>query len=199
MNETLFIVFAPGLGGNHLANLIALGDRFKREVDYNKYHQKANDAHFAKMANLQLLYAGSNISNQDLENILNTTNIFCGHIGEYLWFMQSSYYQKFKNKKILIVDVPDIGTFAYKRFISYNKLNDYFYHEQKTLYTRLNLSILFKETNLFNINSTLIFDENSTELIRFLEQEFNMNIDKPMASDIHKNWINNIKHSLNVL
>ena len=199
MNETLFIIFAPGLGGNHLANLIALGDRFKRDVDYNKYYQKVNDAHFAKMENLQLLHVLSGISDQDVENILIKNNIFCGHIGEYLWFMQSPYYQKFKNKKILVIDVPDVDSLAYKRFSSCTNLNDYFYYEQKTLYTQLSLSNLFNENDFFSIKSTLIFDKNSDELIQFLEQEFNMIIDKTLASTIHANWINNINHSLGIL
>ena len=189
MIENLFVIFAPGLGGNHLANLLALTDRFQRSVDFEGYSTDETTAHFCDIVNLRVTSIEAN-----LDKLVNQSNVLCGHIGEYLWFKDMPWSSKFLNKKFLIVSVPEKNTLAFSRFIKYIPAvdNEYFYQEQKTLYTQNVLEKLLEETDFFQIRAEQIFDRDIESLIEFLEQQFSSTIKKQLALDIHSAWMSKL-------
>ena len=193
--ETLFVIFAPGLGGNHLSNLLALTKRFYRDVNFSKYNTLTTDAHFSKIQNLQI-----NSITKNFDKTLNVNNVLCGHLGEYLWLKQSGTAKDFKNRKFLIVSRPNKNTLAYNRMTKYYPpmLNEYFYQEQRTLYSQDCLERLFDEDDFFEISSELIFSDDTDKLFKFIEHEFCTTIDSKQADYVHQMWINKIKGFNNV-
>jgi hypothetical protein len=49
----IFILFAPGLGGNHLANILSLDSRFQSRANDKVYAGTTDTAH-TKLQNLQI-------------------------------------------------------------------------------------------------------------------------------------------------
>jgi hypothetical protein len=189
--ENLFVIFAPGSGGNHLANLLSMTERFNRNVDFLKYDTMTDgDAHFSKISNLEIKTIVDN-----LDELSTVNNVLCGHLGEYLWLKQSGIADQFKNKKFLIVSLPDKNTLAYSRMTSYfpPMLYEYFYQEQRCLYSQEMLERLFQEDDFFEISAEIIFSDDISKLLGFIDREFCTTIDRLQATQIHQLWIDKIK------
>ena len=189
--ETLFVIFAPGLGGNHISNLLSLTSRFHRDVDLESYDSIGANAHFGTIENLKLASVSAHI-----DVLTTTSNVLCGHLGEYIWLKQSGLAAKFKNKKFLIVSVPEKNTLAYKRLTKLLPVigaNEYFYQEQRTLYSQEMLEKIFEEQDFFNISAEMIFSDSADELLTFIQTEFCTTIDVLQATKIHQIWINKMK------
>jgi hypothetical protein len=192
ITENLFVIFAPGLGGNHLSNLLSLTERFNRNVDFSKYNNLIDHAHFSKIPNLKIKTIGDH-----LDELLTVNNVLCGHVGEYHWLKQSGIAEQFKNKKFLIVSLPSKDTLAYSRMTSLYPpmLDEYFYQEQRWLYSQEILEKIFEEDDFFEISSEIIFSDNVSKLFEFIDCNFCTTIDRVQAEDIHRLWINKIKFS----
>lgn len=190
--ETLFVIFAPGLGGNHLANLLSLTPRFYRNVDLELYNSMEVNAHFATIRNLRLTSITSHI---DALTGINT--VLCGHLGEYIWLKQSGLTVKFKNKKFLIITMPQKNTLAYYRLVKFNNYNcEYYYKEQCILYTQEILKKIFKEHNFISIPAEIIFSDSIDNLITVIQEKLNTTINVVQANKIHQIWITKIKQNI---
>jgi hypothetical protein len=193
--ETLFVIFAPGLGGNHLANLLSLTPRFYRTVDFEAYNSIGANAHFSNIKNLQLTSISDHIV-----PLTGVSNVLCGHLGEYIWLKQSGIAEKFRNKKFLIVSIPKKNTLAYRRLCrSFPMIdaNEYFYQEQRTLYSQEIIEKIFDEHDFFNISAEIIFSDDINKLLTFIQHEFYTTIDVVQATKAHRAWINKIKEIFN--
>jgi len=189
MIENLFIIFAPGLGGNHLANLIALSNRFNRKCNLSSYKPGIENAHFSNLANLQEEKLLTNLS-----ELQNQSNVFCGHLAEYLWIQQKKIDKFFINRKFLIISFPEKFSAAYDRLLKCcpYMIRDYWFYEQRSLYSIQYLEKLFDEHDFFTINAQDIFTENVDQIVKFIESELHAQIDINLTQKLHTIWYKSI-------
>ena len=169
-------IFSPGLGGNHLANMISTDPRFHNRISVKDYLESTGtDAHFSSLQNLNNL------------NKLRQTdnNVLCGHLGEFIWTDTS----RFKNLQIVLIETPKDGmSVAYQRWQDYSQINLYYQAEQGVLYSR---DVIERITGITDINcmpSESLF--NKTAPIEIL-QEMNYNIDVEQCTKMHTHWFEN--------
>ena len=195
--QNLFIVFAPGLGGNHLKNILSLDSKFCNEFDLNEYFQtQTNDlskknAHFSPVLNLN-----SDTIAENLEFLIaNKNNIFCCHIAEYLWFLDSEYNKYFNNRQFICMNMPINNNLPGDRLMEFSPWmnNRYIFHEFATLYSSRYLSKLFDETDWFYTSADLLFGDNINLVIDDLTQQgLALSIDRKVAQKLHNAWLSNI-------
>jgi hypothetical protein len=188
MPESVFVIFAPGLGGNHFRNLLTLTPRFRQHCDFAVYQPGMTNAHTTSAYNLDHAWL--------LEYQQNTTGpaVLCGHIGEYLWLKQQGADLLFPNKKFIVIEFPAVGTVAYQRMTKFRSYyqDAYLYCEQQTLYTQASLESLFGEQDFFSINSEDIFVESVDPVVAFITQQLCTTIDAQQAQLLHSTWYSNV-------
>ena len=188
INNNIIVLFAPGLGGHHISNLLSTDTRFTQRAnleDYTTHLKKDTNAHIQLDINNEL-------TQKDDEN-----RILPLHIGVLLWNYEK--IKKFKNRKILIVEFPNSkDSLAYKRFVNYNKnfdISDYMFHEQKLFYSQHIIEKLVPEKDFFIVKSEDIFNDNF-DLFYNLTLNMNLKINYDMCKVMHSMWIQKIKESI---
>jgi len=189
--NNVFVLFAPGTGGNHIANLISTSDLYVTRATIREYQtHNQNNAHVSEYKNL------------DLENIKNLEKperlVLCGHWGEYCWLMINNQLEKFQNKKIVIVSVPTPGTLAYERYTKSVPKDLYSIEEQRTLYTPAVIEKMFDETDWFVFDPNWIFSDNLENFFKFAKSEMALPLDQSVCQDMHNIWFQNIKNLLKI-
>ena len=182
--KNIFVIFSPGLGGNHVANLLATDSRYTTRATFFDYinHNKAN-AHIVDNNLDNLDYAQNEVG-----------NVFCGHFGEFYWSFLNNKVSNFKNRQIILIELPtNVTSLAFERYKKYSKLNDYFFQEQRSLYSYYSINKFFDEDDLFVINSEMVFDDSVEYFVEHANKKMNFNLDYNECSKMHKIWIEKIK------
>lgn len=127
-DSILILLFPPGCGGNHLANLLSLDNQFQKRIqadDYmkgllEKYVYATFNHHVGSLENLRtFVYPNS------LEELKSQPGIpiVCSHVIEYYNFIQfDSPYDIFTNwsfRDMVVFTFPNENSMAYKRFYPY--------------------------------------------------------------------------------
>jgi len=169
----VFVIFAPGLGGNHLANLIATDPGYYSRATVDQYQTTKKYAHHSPTDNL------TDIKIESYDN-----NVLCGHFGELYWLDRSL----FEHKQVVIIEIPkDKNSFAYKRFQTYNHdLPEYIVEEQKSLYTPEIIKRVTGISDYYTIPAENIVNETSPVDLLI---DMNYNIDKKTCEQMHTEWI----------
>ena len=169
----VFVIFAPGLGGNHLANMIATDPRYYSRASVEQYKGTTKYAHHS---------ANKNLTQVTVES--TDWNVLCGHFGELYWFDKTPFEQK----QVVIVEIPkDKSSLAYKRFQTYNKvLPDYIVEEQRSLYTPGPIESICGISDHYTIPAEKIITEHPPiELLQAMTYQIDVDLCKAM----HKQWI----------
>lgn len=187
--KNIFVLFSPGTGGNHLANLLSTDIRFAERSKVQDYlaHVK-NNAHTSNIQNLNLL---------DIALLSSSNNVLCGHFGEYHWLSLSGLLKKFTGRQIFILEVPDRDTFAWARYKSLYPMNNYFYEEQRSLYTIDMVRKVFNEHDIVSLPCELLFDSDLTKLFRYISKESDLDLHHQKCQQMHTIWYKRIEESIN--
>jgi hypothetical protein len=175
----VFVIFAPGVGGNHLANMIATDPQFKSRATIEQYRAAKKYAHHSVMQNL---------TNLQIDSYNN--NVLCGHFGELYWLDRSL----FEHKQVVIIDIPlDKNSFAYKRFqIKNGNLSGYHVEEQRSLYTPEMIKRVTGISDYYTIPAeSVVTNKSPVDLLIGM----NYNVDKEICEQMHTEWI---KHNLEI-
>lgn len=183
--ENLFVIFAPGCAGNHLANIISTSNRFTKRYTDDIYDASDVKAHPSENRNHEL-------TERDFLALQNQSNIFCSHLAEYL--VSRSLTEKYlQNRKYVIVEMPpeSRNNFFINRTSSlYPVYRDlYFFEEISMLYSIQNFSRLVNETDMTSVTVDKIFFEDAEPLVIKLNSELGLNLDINTVSAIHTKWI----------
>ncbi|MDC0862843.1 hypothetical protein OAP74_00030 [bacterium] len=185
--DNVFIIFSPGAGGNHLANIISTGDTFVSRATVQDYNQHPTpktqsrayaNAHYSKI---------DNMDPSIVETLPETRNVLCGHFYSYnrLEFMKLT--DKFLNKVIVVIETPVSGL-AYKRYMYHNsKIRQHLYNEQRLIYTTHFIKKYFNERTV-SIPAEAIFEHNLDGLYSIIKTKLGLDIDKSMCNQMHKRW-----------
>lgn len=182
--RNVFVLFAPGLGGNHLANMIASDPYFRDRCSLHDYINNTNEyAHFYGIRNLQNTY-----------HVLNYyKNVLCGHLAEFILMAEDR--NLFYNKEIVIISIPtNKKSIAYKRFHRTHHLHDFYIKEQTLLYYPETIEKLFDidSKKIKTIDSEKLFSEDGC--IEELKK-INYDINETFCKSIHKIWFDKIAKS----
>jgi hypothetical protein len=183
--KNIFVLFAPGNGGNHVANLLSTDPLFPARATLDDYkNNQGKNAHVDQIQNLKLEHI-SKIQTVD-------RNVFCGHWAEYYWLYINDQINRFPNRKILIINMPNEGTLAYQRYQERASHSPYFFNEQRSLYTPLIIEKVFDEHDWFEIESKLIFSDSIDGFLDFTKKEMALDLDRDLCRTMHEIWFRKI-------
>lgn len=186
MPKNIFVFFPPGLGGNHVTNMLSTDLQFSSRRSVEDYKTISNDAHNPDIINN---------TNMDLLDP-TASNVICGHFGSYMWYLDS--LQKFSNTQALILTLPkDTNNSAYarlKQFQDYDSFsNNYLYSEQVTLYTTMGVQRMFEIHDCFELDaSQMIFNRNIDNFLDFTKYSMGLELNQSDCKQMHSNWYKKI-------
>jgi hypothetical protein len=172
-NNFVFLLFTPGVGGNHLTNLLSISLNIfanlpdnKEDIinSYTKPEVKFN------RHNLRKKYFLKTISNNTKQHDV----MMCGHFSEYL-FLENFFKKVIKNKKFISVtelDEKSIGKLKNRlKFIGDNYdiiENEYYLHEQGLIYSSHTLSKLLdcKKEDIVEVKLNDLLSENIIPVLK---------------------------------
>jgi hypothetical protein len=186
MKNNLFIFFAPGLGGHHLANILSLTGSYEYTVDFTKYFDDVSK-----------LNSQTAIAHNQIDHHAKTI---------YLYHFGDANDSKIKelidqpNTQFLVIHHPKNNELALRRLEAWNKIN------LKNCPITLDIEKLYKPQILEKLYpsqwTTVMADElfNDFSLDQFftkLENDLNVEIlDKEFAKQVHVQWITNLRTAL---
>lgn len=180
-SKTIIVLFAPGLGGNHLANMLSTDTRFRQRANVDDYQTKRTNAHYWPIQNLKLEHL---CLLDDTES-----HVLCGHWGEFYWCQLSRALDRFANQQVLVVRLPKKDTVAHQRLNRFNPgMTEYFMEEQRSLYSIDVVERIFGQTDLLDISSECIFDPDIEQIKQFITKETDLTPDWTICERMHKLW-----------
>jgi len=175
------VLFSPGTGGNHVANMLATATSFESRVDDNAYNcHEDNNAHYSTIKNL----------NFNTIHMIDPAknNVLCGHWLEYYILLLENKIQFFQNRQIFILEYPQKNTLALNRVHTLNNLSEYFAKEQESIYSIEIIQRCFSEEDIHVYSADKIFQENIDEFYSFAKTEMSMCIDRHLCASMHDKW-----------
>jgi hypothetical protein len=182
--DYFFIIFAPGTAGNHLTNLISTDSRFAPRVNDTFYNNLTVNAH-------------PTVENKTKFNL--TQHVACYHLAQYLW-IQDQVSKTLNNKRFLIIEFPvstrnELFTNRILSLYPYYS-NSYLIEELSTLYSVDSFKKLTGFTDVTPLSVDKIFNTDSTELVTYLHQNFDLLLDPTRIQAMHSKWISMIQKSM---
>jgi len=186
--KNIFVLFSPGTGGNHLSNLLSTDKRFTTRCKVEDYlNHTGINAHTSQIKNLSL---------NDIKIVEDNNNVLCGHFGEYYWLFLSGLIEKFDNRQIFVIQVPERNTFGWKRYTKLNPLNDYFYEEQRSLYTIKIVQKVFNEQDIISLPGDLLFQSDFNILQEYIRNVCDIDMHIQDCEQMHTIWYHKLLNSL---
>jgi len=201
--KNLFIVYIPGLGGNHLANILSLSDKYATRFDPNSYNdQLFGNTHSTLTTDVKLKI---NSIKTNLETLKKQNNIFCGHLYMYHQIMcleKNLIADNFPNRSYLVLQMPKVNTRAYRRILSWSVIQnqDEKISELPSMVADVSLmyypnhvkTILNEDADFYGINPDLLFADNIGFLLIALRKRFGITIDRVLAQELQTKWLNSL-------
>ena len=188
--KAIIILFAPGQGGNHLANIISTSPYVENRMlsdDYNKdleFYYRSNNK------NAHLPGGIDNVGVMDVEGLQDTlmkskkTYVIAGHIDETYYI-----YEYIKN----------LGSYIFITFENFNltesikkRMKTYDESLIKFLYRKTIVSKLFDTDNVMTLDTAKLFDEDPHDLFIDLSRELSLDLDLDFCMNLHKLWYKKI-------
>jgi hypothetical protein len=216
--KNLFLIFPPGCGGNHLANMLSMHPVFSQRfigVAYKnrmllKYRERFSDtspttkiAHFGYLENLQIPEILKN--NQRMQSN-KTVNLWCAHYAEY--FRNGKMLESHLNRSFCIMSYPSEYTIAHQRMTSgtwfngvdanYENTHTYsssgFINPEPLRVGKVHLTHIIKCTtdDIFNINTDIFFTHSGYDYLSQMCKS-SLGIDLPKeCNEMHLLWLNSV-------
>jgi hypothetical protein len=212
-SKNLFLVFAPGCGGNHVANLLSMTPDFEPRYTHDNYYENmiwnydeffghgpqdpgGCTAHFSDLENLQIQQLTEFES-----KIINSKKpyIFCSHAVEYLDEENFKIIEPFTDKIICLFSKPS----GSNKLVNNRMRNNVWYESERdedkfrtipiyTLYEIENFSMYsgVKKDKIFSLNTDLFY---SIEGYDYLHETIktNLGVELPeVCRKMHIQYIN---------
>lgn len=182
--DCFVILYAPGMGGNHLANLVSTAQGFDPRFAKDFYSQNYPHAHSAK----------------DRFSInANKHSVMAMHMAEYHWNKQKINAVSRGVKVITLEFVPgDMRDLWWKRACALYPfyLDTYLSHELSYIYSFDHVQHLFNHRDITPIKVPMLFDQDVTALLSTLTQNFQLDFDAGFCQQIHESWYREISKCL---
>ena len=180
--NNIFTVFAPGCGGNHIANLVSTDSRLISRFVIDDYKDTSNKAHYFDNKILEK-------DQIDLKKIVNEKRSYGSHFFEFGGFG----FAKLIKKSFIVIKMPRENSIGHTRMKKlYPAFEDsYFWYESKSLYTAENFVKIFDITEpCVEINGEDLFEgENFIEDLVTQTKRIGLDIDKELCNKAHELWL----------
>lgn len=187
MIENLFVIFPPGGGGNHLANIVSTSPRFVTRFTPEVY-EDSNRHKTHPIGGKDNFY----YDEESLKNLQETSNVFCSHFAEYL--VSKNLAERFlSNRKFLMVEFP--GNTRNEFFLERVKKHypayqdSYFIEELSMFYSIDTFGAVTKESDMAKITVDLIFTSDAAPMVQHLNSEFGLDLNLETVSYLHRKWL----------
>lgn len=172
----------PGLGGHHLANLIALSGRYNYVVDYSKYF----DPNYQSAAHF--------------ETRSNDNSIVVDHFGSIDTVPLFREVSAMPNCQFIVIHFPRNNDLAWKRLNQFNAINmkkHHFRHDLEKIYKQEYLAKIYPGT-WNTVMADALFDKTDVaQFIHSLESKLDIEIsDRRLATSVHQQWLKNLENTL---
>jgi hypothetical protein len=195
MIKNIFILFAPGCGGNHLANILSMSKPYQlRSFEQSYNDDQLHGAHPDQLAGINVPHL-----KKYLDILINKSNVFCGHWSEYVSVKEHGLLEYFPNRIFCVIQIPKIGSKLYNRFLMHNTgMTPWLYHEVTLLYQHMTKLVDGKDTPLLYVCPDMLTDNSIKTIIDDLNNKgLDLDIDIDEAQKYHTKWINlNFKKNL---
>lgn len=195
----VFVLFTPGVGGNHLTNLLSISLKLFCNIPKNKEN-------IYKVYNEPTVHPDrKNLQKDLIKEILIASKekkdiILCGHIGEYLFL--DTFFKNLKNKKFITItglDSSSIKKISPRIELigkGYDHLLSGFYHaEQSVLYQYRNISklLMCEEKEIIEIKLSDLLSTNILPLLTKIGNQLGYEdfYDLDFCQELHKIWLDN--------
>ena len=187
--QNLFILHAPAMGGHHLANLVALGNRYKRKVDYTQYETQLL---YGNKYGIAHAHFSRDLFNSDIYLQKTRSNVFNVHLHN---FIDADPNDCYPNKKFAVIAMPDLdlSLLPVKRFFKYNRyavknINQLLYDDITAVYKPK-----FLEQSLgapvHTLKAEIFFSRDIPAILHFVES-LDTKIQNPtLFQKIHLQWL----------
>jgi hypothetical protein len=194
----VFVLFTPGVGGNHLTNLLSISLKLFCNIPKDKEN-------IFKIYNEPTVHPDrKNLQKDVIKEILIDSQekkeiVLCGHLGEYLFL--DTFFKNFKNKKFITITGLDKSSIkkisprieligkGYEHLLS-----GFYYAEQSVLYQSKNISklLMCEEKEIIEIK---LSDLLSTDILPLLTKIGNQLgyedfYDLNFCQKLHSAWLN---------
>ena len=179
--KNVFVVFSPGLGGNHVANMLSTADGYLLRATAEQYAAHTDEnAHF-----------NENYYNLDFAD--TSLRIRAMHFSEFIG--HTDKIQTIENRQVLLLSLPRQVSLAYRRYQDYHKnlMKAYLYEEQRLIYSQKVIEKLTDETDFIKLNTELVFDESINGFVDFIQNKMNIQLNISECEKMHRTWFNKIK------
>ena len=183
--RNIFVLFSPGSGGNHVANLLSTSKNFESRINKDRFktHNETN-AHYSYHRNLQL---------KTIESIdKSKNNVLCGHWLEYYHLILKNKLHDISGRQIFILETPNKNELALHRFVDFNHLNDFQLKEQRALYSIEIIRNCFFENDFWVFPSDLIFVPKLDKFYEYVEKQMGLELDIEFCDEMHQKWYSSI-------
>lgn len=181
----VFVLYSPGTGGNHLANLISTDPNLNSRWTKDDYLQMDDDAHGLN-ANLS----------KPIETWYNKNNknVFCSHLGEFLWWRERYGSNILRRKPYQIISLcNDIDYIKRKRFPRLYEWYqwEYIYAEQRELYKQENLRHILNDKNIYHVCLSDLCEDDIEPFLKKDLKQFNCDVE--LCKFAHKQWMEKLE------
>ena len=184
MKNNLLIIFFPGTGGNHLANLISLSGQYNYAVDLSKYFSdNQQDQHTAHYYQPQA----------------TGNTIHWNHFGSNDDELTQTLLQS-DNTSFLVIHLPVHNQLAWQRMEKINGVElrkFHFHHDLEKIYKQQDLEKIYPGRWNTVMADELFANHNLDQFFDSLEQKLDITIaDRTTAARIHNQWLQNLESTL---
>lgn len=175
MMQQINIVYAPGLGGNHLANIITLDEKYKLNLNLSTYDLPGENVHLQ-------------VERQNDKVKINTM-----HAGGFIQFNQHKLFDSESINILLSLPDPKAESIAYQRLTCWapEYKNNFIFSEYSSIYSTFTLSRI-SGCPMVSLQSSELFSENTQRLVNFLFK-INITVDFLKVEELHKKWLSKMK------
>jgi hypothetical protein len=214
-SKNLFLLFSPGCGGNHLANMLSLHPAFEPRFESNDYEQamilkydsitfkgdilhEINSAeyrspivHFSELQNLQF-----STLNKYRQKIIASERkyIFCAHVEEY-FNMNHGNLTEFTNRFFILFSIPKTNNLLLTRLENnsswYQNKNmpDYRPIQPESYELKDSIEFGISENTIFQLDSDLFYTVEGFDYLQgLLGKYFGINLPE-ICRDLHNTYI----------
>jgi hypothetical protein len=193
--QNLFILYPPGLGGNHLANMLSMANGFTPRFDVGDYYRptrinKIIEHHYAEIPQFDV-----DKTLENLEDLKNQNNVFCGHWISFYKFKESGLFKEFPNQKILSIQIPTSEQKGFARLTRTDQaLGQYPWslYELSLLYRADYIALLLNKSmrDCCNVKTDLLFGTDFSLVLKDLEnQGLELDLDINVVQPLHDKWL----------
>lgn len=187
MIEHLFVIFPPGAGGNHLANIISTSPRFATKNSNLDYYNNKTTPTVHSISVGKTLF-----SEPQLRSIANISSVHSSHFAAYMW-CKSQVEQILSNRKYIVMEFSQEhrNNFFLQRVSSlYPAYNDpYLIDEMATWYSIEYFSKITGEQDLTKIDVDLLFTDDSSKMVDYLNSQLGLDLVYKTVDKLHQQWL----------